>query len=67
MWRFIVLGIIVLSMSIVGRGEDTNVKGDLTIAGVGVVPAPAEGYTWKKIQESLASDSPSYVTNHEKN
>ena len=22
---------------------------------------------WKKIQESLASDNPSYVTNHEKN
>ena len=53
MWKVICVSILALCLGAVARADDNDGnKGDLTIDGVGIVPAPAEGYTWQKINEA---------------
>jgi hypothetical protein len=62
MWKVIFVSILALSLGAVARADDNaGNKGDLTIDGVGIVPAPAEGYTWQKINESAPGDTPKVV------
>ena len=59
MWKVICVSILALCLGAVARADDNDGnKGDLTIDGVGIVPAPAEGYTWQKINESAPGDTP---------
>jgi hypothetical protein len=62
MRKVICVSILVLCLGAVSRADDNGGnKGDLTIDGVGIVPAPAEGYTWQKINESAKGDTPKAI------
>jgi hypothetical protein len=60
MRKLIYLAALMLSLCIAtwATAQVKKDNGDLTIAGVGTVPAPAEGYQWKMIQASDETATP---------